>query len=387
MKRWIIGCLSIMIILSGCSIRMTTEERLSLYGDNSIQIMEGEEGIQMEQLVSNQVPQFTVNWEDYSLETVGSLFLGLSKEETEQKLQEYYEYLFQEQNLTKEQAEEIGATINLSRGDAYISVTPYSGMRFRAFSEAERYGNMFYSACRLYRPNENIIDSMYTLHYRHLSSAFSTEELESGSKDRAKAVCNPIAAALGFSEEEMKIYTMDAQSMNRIQEITGLASLDTKIDENGNIIGELKPWTTEQGVYLLLYKKAINGKIVESVTAENILFLVYHPEKGVILAEAQGGKIGSTIINESMQTVISAKEAVAEARICFLQLNQGNVTIRSAKLKYMLPMGNLNYSEKQMIIEPCWDVEYEYMKNGIKLIDHILIHGVTGMEATGEIQF
>ena len=41
---------------------------------------------------------------------------------------------------------------------------------------------------------------------------------------------------------------MDAESMNRIQQITGFPSLDTETDEAGNVVGELKPWENGAGM-------------------------------------------------------------------------------------------------------------------------------------------
>ena len=56
MKRWTILCLTLMLILSGCSLRMTTQEKLDLYGGGNIQIA-GDSSVQIEQLASNQVSQ------------------------------------------------------------------------------------------------------------------------------------------------------------------------------------------------------------------------------------------------------------------------------------------------------------------------------------------
>ncbi len=88
-----------------------------------------------------------------------------------------------------------------------------------------------------------------------------------------------------------------------------------------------------------------------------------------------------------MQTVMSGEEAVAEAKLYFSQYGWTDVTITSAELNYMAPLGSYNYNNKQVRIEPCWDIEYRYMQNGVELTDHILLHAVTGIVATGDIVF
>ncbi|MGN0396974.1 MAG: hypothetical protein ACI4EL_03030 [Candidatus Fimimorpha sp.] len=380
MKKWIIGCIFVMLVLSGCSLKMTTEEKLALYGGNSVQLTQGMEGIQIEQLASNQVPQLTTDLLEYPAELIGKIFLGLSVEETKQKVREYYEYLLREQNLTEEMAKEVGAGIALSKGDATVTCSQ-TWMTFKGFTNADRYALTVYTINRLYQPDISGVENPVNFHYRHLSSAFSDQELEGGTKEAAKAACDPIAGALGFFSEETEIYTMDGESMNRIQKLAKVPSLDTETDESGNIVGELKPWRTEQGAYLLLYKKGINGKIIESIASENILLLIYHPNWGLLFAEEINGVNGMNIMDESIQTVMSGEEAVAQAQLYFEQMDWTGITIVSAKLRYMAPFGNFNFTEKQMQMDPCWDIEYQYVENGIQLTDHILLHAVTGIVA------
>lgn len=386
MKKWIIGCIFIMLIFSGCSIRMTMEEKLALYGGNSVHLIQESGEIEIEQLASNQVPQITTDWIEYSAELIGKTFLGLSVEETDQKVREYYEFLLREQNLTEEMAKEVGAGIVLSKGDATV-VCSQTWMTFKGFTNADRYAQTVYTINRLYQPDITGVENPVNFRYRHLSSAFSDQELEGGTKEAAKAACDPIAGALGFFTEETEIYTMDAESMNYIQKLSKVPSLDTETDESGNIVGELKPWRAEQGVYLLLYKKSINGKVIESIASENILFLIYHPSQGLLFAEEINGVNGTNIIAESMQTVMSGEEAVAQAKLYFSQMDWTGMIITSAKLRYMFSMGNINLTEKRIQIEPCWDIEYRYVENGIQFTDHVLLHAVSGMVATVSSSF
>ena len=84
---------------------MTTEEKIALYGDDSLLRIQEDAGIQIEQLASNQVPQMTTDWIQYSAELMGNTFLGLSPEETEQQVNEYYDYLLREEGITRETME------------------------------------------------------------------------------------------------------------------------------------------------------------------------------------------------------------------------------------------------------------------------------------------
>lgn len=386
MKRWLIGCLSIILVISGCSIRMTTEEKIALYGDDSLLQIQEDAGIQIEQLASNQVPQMTTNWIQYSAELMGNTFLGLSPEETEQQVNEYYDYLLREEGITRETVEDVGVSLVLSNNGAEVSFSK-DWMTYKKFPNAVQYAQTFYCVDYLYEEEKSGIKTPLQFRYHHLDSAFSDKELSGATKETAKAACDSIAGVLGFFTGEAEIYTMSAESMNQIQMQTGLPSLDTKTDEDGTIVGELKPWKKEQEAYLLLYKKFANDRIIESVRSENVLFFVYHPEQGVVFAEAINGVNGTTIIEESMQTVMSGEEAVAEAKLYFSQYGWTDVTITSAELNYMAPLGSYNYNNKQVRIEPCWDIEYRYMQNGVELTDHILLHAVTGIVATGDIVF
>lgn len=378
MKRWTILCFMFMFLLSGCSLRMTTQEKLDLYGDGNIQIA-GDGSVQIEQLTSNQVSQITTEWAEYSVQELGNLFLNMSPEECDRAVEEYYAQYTSE--AEREYAEQIGVTIPLEKGDARLNFSNH-WMTFYGFSNADCYAETLYSIKRLLQPNVKGIVTPMDFPYRSLDVAFSRQELDGCTKEEAKVDCDRIAQAVGFILEESECYTMDAESMNRIQQITGFPSLDTETDESGNIVGELKPWKTEQGCYLFLYKKGIQGKVIESAASENILFLIYHPEKKLVFAEWIQGVNEQEVLSEQTVTVISGEEAVAQAQLYFSQQAQSDIVINSARLTYAAPMGNYSVSTNQITMDPCWDISYQYVENGIHVNDHILIHAVTGLVIT-----
>ena len=76
--------------------------------------------------------------------------------------------------------------------------------------------------------------------------------------------------------------------------------------------------------------------------------------------------------------MISGEEAVAQAQLYFSQQNQSDIVINSARLTYASPMLNYNASTNQITMDPCWDISYQYVENGINVNDHVLIHAVTG---------
>ncbi len=374
MKRWTILCLTLILILSGCSLRMTTQEKLDLYGDGNIQIA-GDGSVQIEQITSNQVSQIITERAEYSVQELGALFLDMSPEECDRAVEEYYAQYTSE--AEREYAEQLEIAIPLEKGEAILNFSN-RWMTFYEFPDASCYANTLYSTQRLLQPDVTGIITPMDFRYRSLDMAFSRQELDGCTKEEAKADCDRIAQAVGFILEESECYTMDVESMNRIQQITGFPSLDTETDEAGNIVGELKPWKTEQGCYLFLYKKGIQGKVIESVASENVLFLIYHPEKKLVFAEWIQGVNEQEVLSEKTVTVISGEEAVAQAQLYFSQQNQSDIVINSARLTYASPMLNYNALANQITMDPCWDISYQYVENGINVNDHVLIHAVTG---------
>ena len=87
---------------------------------------------------------------------------------------------------------------------------------------------------------------------------------------------------------------------------------------------------------MFLYKKGIQGKVIESVASENVLFLIYHPEKKLVFAEWIQGVNEQEVLSEQTVTVISGEEAVAQAQLYFSQQNQSDIVINSARLPMLL---------------------------------------------------
>ena len=148
MKRWTILCLTLILILSGCSLRMTTQEKLDLYGDGNIQIA-GDGSVQIEQITSNQVSQIITERAEYSVQELGALFLDMSPEECDRAVEEYYAQYTSE--AEREYAEQLEIAIPLEKGEAILNLSN-RWMTFYEFPAASCSANTLYSKQRILQP-------------------------------------------------------------------------------------------------------------------------------------------------------------------------------------------------------------------------------------------
>lgn len=360
------------ISISGCGFYMSTEERISLFSQGKG--AEIADDIQIEKLESLQFPQIKISTPPYSEKLFGKVLLGLSEEEVEQQEKDYREDLV-EQGIPE--AETSWVDIRFTNGDAYAMRTS-GGLFYQAFSDARLYRWAILSAESILFPNARGVTANSLYHYDVLDSIFTKEQLDGCTEEQARQDADPVAEMLGYSLEESKIYAVDTDSLNEIHKITGMPLPSAEKDENGAVIKDVSEWTKEQEIYLILYKKVFQDKIIESVAAENVLFLYYHPEKKIIFAETEQPELSMEIKEERQKTVISGEEAVQMAQIYFGEQDTIPCTITEAAFRYMSPNANKNLTEKTVILDPCWKIEYYYTSSGKMIRDHILLNAETG---------
>lgn len=376
----IVGIIASM--LSGCGLRMTPEDKIQLFArENKVMIAED---VKIEQLESLQFSQMTVNAPPYSEALIGELFMGLSESEVNRKITEYQKNTAAEFGISEEEVKEWNAL--LIDGDASAGRAD-GGFNYVSSQDAKLYQNAVYMIHWLFLPNANGVSVSSAYHYEALSSVFTKEQLDWCTKEQARQEADPIAMALGYSLEQSEIYTLDVDTLNQISEVTGLPIPGSVREKNGTVISAPSTWTKEQEAYLILYKQTVEGRVLESVAAENILFLYYHPQDKIIFAETDRPALGTKMKEQTTKTVMTGEEALQTAQIYFSGQEDGKCTITEVTFGYMCPDANLNLTENTMILQPCWKITYRYTSSGKEIQDHILLNAETGEMARNNIMY
>ena len=396
-RVWIGVLLCLIVMLSGCSGRMSTEERVGLYANGSLE--QNSADISIEEVEQAEMPTLTVKSELYPEEELVRLFFG------------------EEVNLTGNYYEKDGMVLSI-------------GIDFFLFSmkrEMCPYIDSVSTVYQLIYDMDTVLTDQVRFDYDQIKTVFSAE-VEEEVRASARKECDAIAQQLGFSLEESMEYKLDVENLSKIQEINnyginapgekpGCTSAEvmqelanrglietvetprgrsiqyladeTVIEEAEREIRSQRNnlWTKEWEAYLFLYKKSYENQIVESVSDENLLWIVYHPELGVLSTYAGRSNLTDIVEKKEHTSLLSGEEAVALANAHFSEKNISDAKIEQVKLCYMAPEANGLIENGSVLLEPCWKVKFQHTIEGKEVTNHILIHAVTGMIADNEVKY
>ncbi|MCI6676539.1 MAG: hypothetical protein MSG78_06535 [Clostridiales bacterium] len=369
-KFCIILVFCICLLSSGCSMTMTTEERVKLlYNDGSQDNNIDNADNVIHEPKDNQMSRLTVKMEAYDMQTLGNVLLNLTPEEVQEKR-------YSDTTLYTYYSEKLGRPMDNCGIRSYSSY-----LCFNAIPEVDLYETIIGSV-------KNNFDEKITYNTIcsnvMLKSTFQKEELNGLSIDEVQKICDDILEKIDCPVSYRYGYVLDVDSLNNIQENTWnknqmqIPHPGYTRDEKGNPVGEVEKWQKEDEAFAFLYCPSYRGIAIEGFNFQSRIEMYYNEKNGVFFLRANVPHLTDQIVQEETVSLLSGKEIMMCAKPILKQIGVGREQITDISAVYYFSPFNLDVENSQLTLEPAWKVSYTKTVNGKEAADYILLEGTTG---------